>query len=133
MKSTAWSVPICSASFRPEAVLASLGLLRLPRPPIILSSWASTARRENEGEQKDGHLMRHGASTIAVSAAAASHQGCSVAAGEKFLNQPSKVPIDSRKAEGAAVSRLAVSRKSIVCPAESTARYRYLSRPFTLI
>jgi hypothetical protein len=31
----------------------------------------------------------------------------------------------------AAASRLAVSRKSIVCPVESMARYRYLSLPFT--
>jgi mannose-1-phosphate guanylyltransferase len=33
----------------------------------------------------------------------------------------------------ATVSRLAVSRKSIVCPVESSARYRYLSSPLTLI
>src|SRR5882724_886942 len=32
-----------------------------------------------------------------------------------------------RKRLAAAVSRLAVSRKSIVCPVESSARYRYLS------
>src|SRR5260370_728141 len=36
-----------------------------------------------------------------------------------------------RKRLAAAVSRLAVSRKSIVCPVESSARYRYLSSPFT--
>jgi hypothetical protein len=35
-----------------------------------------------------------------------------------------------RKRLAAAVSRLAVSRKSIVCPVESSARYRYLSSPF---
>src|SRR6188472_728684 len=33
----------------------------------------------------------------------------------------------------AAVSRLAVSRKSIVCPVESTARYKYRSLPLTFI
>ena len=33
----------------------------------------------------------------------------------------------------AAASRLAVSRKSIVWPVESTARYRYLSSPLTFI
>jgi hypothetical protein len=38
-----------------------------------------------------------------------------------------------RKRLAAAVSRLAVSRKSIVCPVESSARYRYLSSPFTFI
>jgi hypothetical protein len=38
-----------------------------------------------------------------------------------------------RKRLAAAVSRLAVSRKSIVCPVESIARYRYLSWPFTFI
>src|SRR5258707_10799107 len=38
----------------------------------------------------------------------------------------------SKKRLAAALSRLAVSRKSIVCPVESTARYRYLSLPFTL-
>jgi hypothetical protein len=32
-----------------------------------------------------------------------------------------------------AASRLAVSRNSIVCPVESTARYRYLASPFTFI
>src|ERR1700716_3315937 len=36
-----------------------------------------------------------------------------------------------RKRLAAAASRLAVSRKSIVCPVESTARYKYLSLPFT--
>jgi hypothetical protein len=34
-----------------------------------------------------------------------------------------------RKRLAAAVSRLAVSRKSIICPVESSARYRYLSSP----
>ena len=38
-----------------------------------------------------------------------------------------------RKRLAAAVSRLAVSRKSIVCPVESSARYKYLSSPFTFI
>ena len=38
-----------------------------------------------------------------------------------------------RKRLAAAASRLAVSRKSIVWPVESSARYRYLSWPFTFI
>jgi hypothetical protein len=39
----------------------------------------------------------------------------------------------SKKRLAAAVSRFAASRKSMVCPVESTARYRYLSRPLTFI
>ena len=38
-----------------------------------------------------------------------------------------------RKRLAAAASRLAVRRKSIVCPVESSARYRYLSSPLTFI
>jgi hypothetical protein len=38
-----------------------------------------------------------------------------------------------RKRLAAAASRLTVSRKSIVCPVESSARYRYLSSPLTFI
>ena len=38
-----------------------------------------------------------------------------------------------KKRWAAAASRLAVSRKSIVWPVETTARYKYLSLPFTFI
>jgi hypothetical protein len=44
-----------------------------------------------------------------------------------------RFPTALRRKRLAAVSRLAVSRKSIVCPVESGARYRYLSSPFAFI
>jgi hypothetical protein len=50
--------------------------------------------------------------------------GCRLACSAKAL---------LKKRLAAAASRLAVSRKSMVCPLESTARYRYRSRPFTFI
>jgi hypothetical protein len=39
----------------------------------------------------------------------------------------------SKNRLAAAVSPFAVSRKSMACPVESTARYRYLSCPLTFI